>query len=114
MDLSELEAAVRTLKCDRPVAYVTSRQVWCDLKIQTMPDPDPDYTTPAPLMGAPIYYFPDVPKTELWCFYDQEVLNRYAELREKIGHTAAIQRLTAEVDDELIMKAELRALLNRS
>jgi len=99
-----------------PVAVVLSRWGWQQVKLRTTDISELASDTPRrPKITDPLlYHFPDVPKEETVIFFDQEVLHQYLRLRKEIGHKAAIQRLSAEVDEELIVEAEVRALLNPS
>lgn len=100
----------------QPEGIVLSRQGWYDIKLTAtdtadLAGPPGNPGKIKPFMGVDLLPRQDVPDAEVWVFYDRELLIRYWELAEKIGHKAAIQRISADVDEELIMEAELRALL---
>jgi hypothetical protein len=118
MDYDSLVESLRTIQeAPAQAGIVLSRKAWADLKRNSV---NPSVGTqakvnePMPLMDTPLYPFPDVPDTKVWLFKDREVLIRYLKLREEIGHKAAIQRISADVEDELIIEAEIRALTDRS
>ena len=118
MDYDQLVDAMSTVQeTPRAAGVVLSRKAWMDLKQQAsdpIAQPQAKVNEPMAIMGTPLYPFSDVPDTRIWMFRDRDLLTRYLKLRDKIGHTTAIQRLSAEVDEELIIEAELRALLDRS
>ena len=78
------------------------------------PDSDDPHGLSNNLFGLPMYVFEDVPETEVVFFSNRKTYHRYLDLRESLGHSAAVQRMKAAVEDGLVIQAELNALLNRS
>lgn len=97
-----------------PIAYVMSRSSSAYLEKQLKPRRVDPKTIRLTVFAFPIYTFADVPRDEVVVFYDSKALSRYAELRETLGHSAAIQRLSAYVESELVRVSTIRALLETS
>jgi len=117
MDYPSLVEFAQAIQQQMAAGIVLSRQAWCDVYTTSMNDlygggTDPSKTQP--LMGIPLHPFTDVPNETVWVFFDPEPLHEYFKLREEHGHRGAIRRIVADVDDELVMEAEIRALLDQS